>query len=50
MAGSVVHVEATVDGAGRSARLEPCDGVLVAVSDTPIDDGDVVVLLDSIRR
>ena len=49
MAGNVVHVEAT-DDAGRSARLELRDGVLVAVSDTPIDDGDVVVLLDSIRR
>ncbi len=36
--------------AGRTARLEDRDGRLVAVSDTPVTDDDVLGLVDSIRR
>lgn len=53
--GTVVDVTQYGDGlhvapSGRTARLERHDGVLVAISDTPIDDGDVFALLESIRR
>ena len=53
--GTVVDVSQYGDGlhiapAGRTARLERRGGVLVAVSDTAVGDGDVFELLDSIRR
>lgn len=53
--GMVVDVTQYGDGlhvapGGRTARLERREGALVAVSDTPIDDGDVFSLLESIRR
>ena len=34
----------------RTARLEERDGRLVAVADTPIDDDDVLGLIDAGRR
>jgi AbrB family looped-hinge helix DNA binding protein len=53
--GSVVDITQYGDGlhvaaGGRTARLQEVDGRLVAVSDTRVDDSDVFVLLDSIRR
>lgn len=53
--GTVVDVTQYGDGlhvapSGRTARLERRDGVLVATSDTAIDDSDVFSLLESIRR
>ena len=53
--GTVVDVTQYGDGlhvapGGRTARLERRDGLLVATSDTPIGDGDVFALLESIRR
>ncbi len=53
--GTVVDVTLYGDGlhvapGGRTARLEQQDGVLVAISDTAIDDGDVFALLESVRR
>jgi AbrB family looped-hinge helix DNA binding protein len=53
--GTVVDVTLYGDGlhvapGGRTARLEQRDGVLVAISDTAIDDGDVFALLESVRR
>ncbi|HEU0101622.1 MAG TPA: AbrB/MazE/SpoVT family DNA-binding domain-containing protein [Mycobacteriales bacterium] len=44
--GSGLHLVPT----GRTARLVEEDGVLVATSDTPIDDDVVLGLLDSGRR
>jgi AbrB family looped-hinge helix DNA binding protein len=54
-AGSIVDVSVYGEGlhispGGRTARHEQRDGMLVAVSDTTISDGDVVHLVDSIRR
>lgn len=53
--GTVVDVTQYGDGlhvapSGRTARLERRNGVLVAVSDTTIDDSDVFSLLESVRR
>jgi AbrB family looped-hinge helix DNA binding protein len=53
--GSVVDVSEYGDGlhiapVGRSARLERRMGKLVAVSDTPVTDEDVLGLLDAGRR
>ena len=53
--GSVVDVSEYGDGlhiapVGRSARLERRRGKLVAVSDTPVTDEDVLGLLDAGRR
>lgn len=53
--GTVVDVSQYGEGlhvttGSRTARLQHEDGKLVAVSDTSIDDDDVFVLLDSIRR
>lgn len=36
--------------AGRTARLEEIDGRLVAVSDTPVTDDDVLSLIDAGRK
>jgi AbrB family looped-hinge helix DNA binding protein len=35
---------------GRTARLEEHDGRLVAVSETPVTDDDVLALIDAGRR
>lgn len=35
---------------GRTARLEECDGRLVAVAETPVTDDDVLALVDAGRR
>jgi AbrB family looped-hinge helix DNA binding protein len=35
---------------GRTARLVEEDGVLVATSETPVSDADVVALIDAGRR
>ncbi len=53
--GTVVDVSLYGDGlhvapAGRVARLEERDGLLVAVSETTVTDDDVFALVDSIRR
>lgn len=53
--GMIVDVSQYGDGlhitaGSRTARLEPRDGRLVAVSQTRIDDDDVFNLIDSIRR
>lgn len=39
-----------VSPVGRTARLEVIDGRLVAVSDTTVDDDDVLALIDAGRR
>jgi len=44
--GDGLHVTAV----GRTARIEERDGRLVAVSDTPITDDDVLALIDAGRR
>jgi AbrB family looped-hinge helix DNA binding protein len=53
--GSVVDITRYGDGlhiapGGRTARLERHRGVLVAVSDDQVSDGDVFALLDDLRR
>lgn len=40
----------TLVPAGRTARLETVDGVLVATGETAIDDDDVFALIDDGRR
>ena len=55
VAGSTVDISLYGDGlhlapAGRTARLERRDEMLVAVSDTVVSDKDVLDLVDSIRR
>ena len=53
--GTVVDITQDGDGlhvalGGRTAHLEPRYGVLVATSDTLLDDSDVFSLLETIRR
>jgi len=43
-------MEAAFDEAGWIARLAEEDGVLVAVAETPVDDGIVVALIDAGRK
>ncbi len=55
VAGSTVDISVYGDGlhiapVGRTARLVEQDGVLVAVSDTPVTDEDVFGLIDSLRH
>ncbi len=44
--GDGLHIAPT----GRTARLEERGGRLVAISDTPVTDDDILGLVDSIRR
>lgn len=53
--GSTIDVSMYGDGlhlapAGRTARLEDRDGVLVAVSETVVTDDVIFELMDSVRR
>jgi AbrB family looped-hinge helix DNA binding protein len=53
--GAVVDISEYGDGlhiapGGRTARLQKRDGLLVAVSDTAIDDKDVFLLIEAARR
>lgn len=55
VAGSRVDVSLYGDGihlspAGRTARLERHEGLLVAVADTVVTDEDVFGLMDAFRR
>ncbi len=53
--GSTVDISMYGDGlhlapAGRTARIEEHEGVLVAVSETTVTDDDIFELIGSVRR